>query len=87
MLPGQPVPPHQKHGTGCPDRQYRKAVLITWGTLRAGQFTDGWSHFRETDTRMFFAGTEYANGWRGVCVDGALESGMTVARRIIHELT
>jgi len=58
-----------------------------WGTLRAGQFTDGWSHFRDTGTRMFFAGTEYANGWRGVCVDGALESGMTVARRIINELS
>jgi len=56
-----------------------------WGTLRAGQFCDGWDNFKDTGTRMFFAGTEWARGWRGVCVDGALESGMTTARKLIKE--
>lgn len=56
-----------------------------WGTLRAGQFCDGWGNFSDTGTQMFFAGTEWANGWRGVCIDGALESGMTTARKIIQE--
>jgi len=27
-MSGQPVSTRQKLGTGCPDRQYRKAVLI-----------------------------------------------------------
>lgn len=57
-----------------------------WGTLRKGQFCNGWNNFNETDTRMFFAGTEYAKGWRGVCVDGALETGLTAARKVIKEL-
>lgn len=56
-----------------------------WGTLRAGQFSDGWDNFKDTGTRMFFAGTEWAQGWRGVCIDGALQSGMTTARRIIQD--
>lgn len=29
---GQPVSTRQKHGTGCPDRRYRKAVLISMTT-------------------------------------------------------
>src|SRR5699024_11512869 len=57
-----------------------------WGTLRAGQFSDGWDNFKDTGTRMFFAGTEWAQGWRGVCIDGALQSGMTTARRIIQDM-
>lgn len=57
-----------------------------WGTLRKGQFTQGWSQFEDFGTRLYFAGSDYAYGWRGVCVDGALERGMTTARKIIAEL-
>lgn len=57
-----------------------------WATLRQGQFTDGWHHFRETGTRMHFAGADWARGWRGVVVDGALETGVETARDVIREL-
>ena len=55
-----------------------------WGTLRAGQFTNGWTHFRNTGTRLYFAGSELGKGWRGVCVDSALESGISTARRVLQ---
>lgn len=55
-----------------------------WGTLRAGQFANGWTHFKDTDTRLYFAGSELGKGWRGVCVDSALESGMSTARRVLQ---
>ncbi|WP_342319396.1 flavin monoamine oxidase family protein [Corynebacterium mayonis] len=57
-----------------------------WGTLRKGQFTEGWSKFSERDTALHFAGSDYAFGWRGVCVDGALEKGISTARDVIAEL-
>ncbi|AKK07661.1 flavin monoamine oxidase family protein [Corynebacterium testudinoris] len=57
-----------------------------WGTLRKGQFTEGWSLFDEVESSLYFAGSDYAYGWRGVCVDGAVEKGMTTARRVINDL-
>lgn len=58
----------------------------TWATIRSGQFTDGWHHFHHTDSRLYFAGADIAKGWNGVVVDGALETGITTARRVMHEL-
>ncbi|WGH81174.1 NAD(P)/FAD-dependent oxidoreductase [Auritidibacter ignavus] len=57
-----------------------------WGTLRTGQFTDAWHHFERLEPPVVFAGSELARGWRGVCVDGALESGLTTARKLITHL-
>ncbi len=57
-----------------------------WGTLRRGQFTNGWSRFLDSGTRLFFAGSDWSRGWRGVCVDGAIESGLTTARKVIDTL-
>ena len=57
-----------------------------WATLRSGQFTDGWHHFRTTDTALHFAGADWANGWRGVVVDGAIETGLSTARRVIRDV-
>lgn len=56
-----------------------------WATLRKGQFLDGWHHFRDTDTALHFAGADWAAGWRGVVVDGAIEGGISTARGIINE--
>lgn len=56
-----------------------------WATLRKGQFIEGWHHFQETDTRLHFAGSDYASGWRGVVVDGAIEMGLKAARKLIEE--
>lgn len=58
----------------------------TWATVKSGQFIDGWSNFHDTDTRLYFAGADYAKGWNGVCVDGAIETGITAARRVLREL-
>lgn len=58
----------------------------TWATIKSGQFTDGWHHFHETDSRLYFAGADIAKGWNGVVVDGAIESGITTARRVLREL-
>ncbi|NMO03033.1 FAD-dependent oxidoreductase [Gordonia sp. TBRC 11910] len=58
----------------------------TWATLRSGQFINGWSNFESSDTRLQFAGADYARGWNGVCVDGAIQSGIVNARRLINEL-
>lgn len=57
-----------------------------WATLRSGQFTNGWHHFRTTDSSLRFAGADWANGWRGVVVDGAIETGLSVAREVIRDV-
>ncbi|RJO73756.1 FAD-dependent oxidoreductase [Nocardia panacis] len=57
----------------------------TWATLKSGQFFNGWSLFRESDSRLRFAGADWATGWNGVVVDGAIESGITTARSLITE--
>lgn len=58
----------------------------TWATIRSGQFIEGWSAFHDTDTRLYFAGADMAKGWNGVVVDGAIETGITTARRVLREL-
>ena len=57
----------------------------TWATLRSGQFFDGWSKFLSSDSRLRFAGADFARGWNGVVVDGAIESGIVTARALIRE--
>lgn len=32
------------------------------------------------------SGADYSKGWSGVCVDGAIETGITAARRVLREL-
>ena len=57
----------------------------TWATPRSGQFTRGWNLFRGTESRLRFAGADWAKGWNGVVVDGAIETGITTARGLIEE--
>lgn len=58
----------------------------TWATLKSGQFFHGWSEFADIGTRLSFAGADYAHGWNGVVIDGAIESGITNARKLIRTL-
>ena len=58
----------------------------TWSTPRKGQFINGRNHFREQKGRLRFAGSDWALGWNGVFVDGALESGIMTARDLNTEL-
>lgn len=57
-----------------------------WATLRRGQFTEGWHHFRISTSSLHFAGADWASGWRGVVVDGAIETGISTAREVINKL-
>ena len=57
-----------------------------WATLRRGQFTEGWHHFRSSTSSLHFAGADWASGWRGVVVDGAIETGISTAREVINKL-
>ena len=43
------------------------------------KFYDG---LRQDQGRIYFAGSDLANGWRGF-IDGAIESGITSARRLV----
>jgi monoamine oxidase len=58
----------------------------TWATLRSGQFLTGWKAFLGGPTRLRFAGADFARGWNGVVVDGAIESGITSARALIEDI-
>ena len=57
----------------------------TWASPRSGQFVEGWSLFDGRETRLRFAGADWAKGWNGVVVDGAIETGITTARGLIDE--
>lgn len=57
-----------------------------WATLRRGQFTNGWHHFRKSESALHFAGADWASGWRGVVVDGAIETGISTAREVVAKL-
>ena len=58
----------------------------TWSTIASEQFTNGWHHFSSTGTRLHFAGADWAKGWNGVVVDGAIETGITSARTVLRDL-
>jgi monoamine oxidase len=55
--------------------------------LRSGQFFHGWTAFHDTRTRLRFAGADFAKGWNGVVVDGAIESGIRTARVLLRDLS
>lgn len=53
----------------------------TWPMQRAGQLTGALAELRRPEGRVFLAGSDYARGWAGF-IDGAIESGLDVARAI-----
>lgn len=57
----------------------------TWSTPKRGQFLNGRHHFHTVETRLRFAGADWALGNNGVVVDGAIESGITTARGLIRD--
>jgi monoamine oxidase len=74
LLPGVAV-------RACASHNWRRDPLTreTWGMLRPGQ----WTALRDLDAvagPVFIAGSDVAHGWAGL-MDGAIESGMTAARR------
>jgi monoamine oxidase len=53
----------------------------TWTMLRPGQLTRSSVTCRPTDSRVFFAGSDYASGWLGF-IDGAIESALRTTRQV-----
>ncbi|WZH51215.1 MAG: NAD(P)/FAD-dependent oxidoreductase [Nocardioides alkalitolerans] len=53
----------------------------TWPMQRPGQLTGQLAALQEPEGRVHLAGSGYANGWAGF-IDGAIESGLTAARRV-----
>lgn len=58
----------------------------TWPMQRAGQLTGALAELRRPEGRFFLAGSDYARGWAGF-IDGAIESGLDVARAVDQHLT
>jgi monoamine oxidase len=53
----------------------------TWCTLRPGQYSRHLAALQQPAGRVFFASSDWANGWRGN-IDGAIEQGLTAARQV-----
>jgi monoamine oxidase len=52
----------------------------TWCTLRPGQLSRHLAALQRPEGRVFFASSDWANGWRGN-IDGAIEQGLVAARQ------
>jgi Flavin containing amine oxidoreductase len=57
----------------------------TWPMLRPNQLTRYLAELQRPEDGLHLAGSDYANGWAGF-VDGAIESGITTARRVAATL-
>jgi monoamine oxidase len=57
----------------------------TWPVFRPGQTSGILADLQEPEGAVFLAGSETANGWNGF-IDGAIESGLTVARRVMQDI-
>ncbi|MHB0842020.1 flavin monoamine oxidase family protein [Stutzerimonas nitrititolerans] len=57
----------------------------TWCTYRPGQTTRYLTELQKREGRLFFAGSDMANGWRGF-IDGAIESGREVGYQVASYL-
>jgi monoamine oxidase len=53
----------------------------TWPMLKPNQLTTYHQEWNIPENTVFLGGTTYANGWAGF-IDGAIENGLTVSRRV-----
>lgn len=58
----------------------------TWPMLKPNQLTTYHQEWNTPENAVFLGGTTYANGWAGF-IDGAIENGLTVSRRVHKYLT
>lgn len=58
----------------------------TWPMLMPNQLTSYHQEWNTPENSIFLGGTTYANGWAGF-IDGAIENGLTVSRRVHKFLT
>ncbi|WP_409300353.1 flavin monoamine oxidase family protein [Peribacillus sp. SCS-155] len=55
--------------------------METWPMLKPKQLTSYFEEWNTPENSVFLAGTTYARGWAGF-IDGAIENGVTVGRRV-----
>lgn len=60
--------------------------LETWPMLKPSQLTTYHKEWNTPENTVFLGGSTYANGWAGF-IDGAIENGLTVGRRVHKFLT
>jgi monoamine oxidase len=53
----------------------------TWCMFRPGQMTGSLTELQQSEGRLFFAGSDIANGWNGF-IDGAIESGIRAGQSV-----
>lgn len=58
----------------------------TWCMYPPGMLTSSLRELQRSEGRVHFAGADIANGWRGF-IDGAIESGLDVARQVSQQLS
>lgn len=58
----------------------------TWPMLKPNQLTTYHQEWNTPENAVFLAGTTYADGWAGF-IDGAIENGLTVSRKVHKLLT
>ncbi|WP_042355501.1 flavin monoamine oxidase family protein [Bacillus rubiinfantis] len=57
----------------------------TWPMLKPNQLTGYHQEWNTPENAVFLGGTTFANGWAGF-IDGAIENGITVSRRVYNYL-
>jgi len=57
----------------------------TWCVFRPGQLTRHLRELQRPEGRVYYAGADNANGWRGF-IDGAIESGLRASREVAAAL-
>jgi pseudooxynicotine oxidase len=78
---GRLLPGHEVLGTHAHDWTADEFSLGTWSTYRPNQITRYLTACQQPDGRVFLAGSDIASGWNGN-IDGAIESGISAARRV-----
>lgn len=58
----------------------------TWPMLKPNQLTNYYEDWNTPENSVYLAGTTFANGWAGF-IDGAIESGIIVSRKVHKKLT
>jgi monoamine oxidase len=59
--------------------------LGTWCCYRPGGITRYWNALKQDEGRLYMAGADISDGWRGF-IDGAIGSGIDAAQRVIKRL-
>jgi monoamine oxidase len=55
----------------------------TWSVFRPQQLTRYLRELQRPEGRLFFAGSDVANGWNGF-IDGAIETGLRAGREVVQ---